>query len=90
MDYIEVRIQVQAGHRFLSGRIDDVVFSPSGDTVFAVGGSGGLRRSINGGATFFAFGSGLATGTRTHFDLCFTNPAYMYAAVYSSQYCKSL
>ncbi|HRP92708.1 MAG: hypothetical protein IT276_05545 [Ignavibacteriaceae bacterium] len=68
----------------LSGRIDDVVFTPSGDTVFAVGGSSGLRRSIDGGATFAAFGTGLVTGTRTHFDLCLSNTAYMYAAVYSS------
>ena len=70
--------------QILTGRIDDVVFTSSGDTVFAVGGSNGLRRSIDGGATFAAFGSGLVTGTRTHFDLCLTNPAYMYAAVYSS------
>jgi len=68
----------------LSGRIDDVVFTPSGDTVFAVGGSSGLRRSIDGGAIFSTFGTGLATGTRTHFDLCLSNPAFMYAAVYSS------
>jgi len=70
--------------QILSGRIDDVVFTSSGDTVFAVGGSTGLRRSIDGGATFAAFGSGLVSGTRTHFDLCLTNPAFMYAAVYSS------
>jgi photosystem II stability/assembly factor-like uncharacterized protein len=70
--------------QILSGRIDDVVFSPSGDTAFAIGGTGGLRRSVNGGATFTSFGSGLVTGTRTHFDLCLTNPAYMYAAIYGS------
>ena len=34
--------------------------------------------------TFSAFGTGLITGTRTHFDLAKSNPAYMYAAVYSS------
>ncbi|HEX9252163.1 MAG TPA: T9SS type A sorting domain-containing protein [Ignavibacteriaceae bacterium] len=70
--------------QIISGRIDDVAFTSSGDTVFAVGGSNGLRRSIDGGATFSAFGSGLATGTRTHFDICLSNPAYMYAAVYGS------
>ncbi len=70
--------------QILSGRIDDVVFTPSGDTAFAVGSTGGLRRSIDGGATFSSFGTGLATGTRTHFDLCLSNTAYMYAAVYSS------
>ena len=72
----------------LSGRIDDVVFTPSGDTVFAVGGSSGLRRSIDGGATYSAFGSGLVTGTRTHFDLCLSNTAFMYAAVYGSSTVK--
>jgi photosystem II stability/assembly factor-like uncharacterized protein len=70
--------------QILSGRIDDVVFSPSGDTAFAIGGSNGLRRSVNGGSSFSAYGSGLTTGTRTHFDIAESNPAYMYAAVYGS------
>lgn len=68
----------------LSGRVDDVIFSPSGDTVFAVGSGIGIRRSVNGGQTFATFGSNLPSGTRTHFDLCLSNPAIMYAAVYSS------
>src|SRR5690606_2040500 len=59
----------QSWTQIVSGRIDDVVFSSSGDTAFAIGGTGGLRRSINGGANFSAFGSGLTTGTRTHFDI---------------------
>lgn len=70
--------------QIITGRIDDVIFTPTGDTVFAVGGSGGLRRSIDGGVTFSAFGTGLATGTRTHFDFAKVNPAIMYASVYSS------
>ena len=70
--------------QILTGRIDDVIFTSSGDTVFAVGGSTGLRRSIDGGATFTAFGSGLVAGTRTQFDIALSNPAYMYAAVYGS------
>ena len=70
--------------QIITGRIDDVIFTPTGDTVFAVGGSGGLRRSLDGGATFATFGSGLATGTRTHFDFAKVNPAIMYASVYSS------
>jgi photosystem II stability/assembly factor-like uncharacterized protein len=66
-----------------SGRCDDVVFSPTGDTAFAVGsGIGGFRRSTDGGSAFSVFGTGLSGGTRTHFDLCFSNPAFMYAAVY--------
>lgn len=70
--------------QILSGRVDDVVFSPSGDTAFAVGSGIGIRRSTNGGQTFATFGSDLPSGTRTHFDLSQTNPAIMYAAVYSS------
>ena len=68
----------------LSGRTDDVIFSFTGDTVFAVGSGIGLRRSINGGATFSSFGTGLGSGTRTHFDLCLSSPDVMFAAVYGS------
>jgi photosystem II stability/assembly factor-like uncharacterized protein len=70
--------------QLLSNRIDDVVFTSTGDTVFAVGGSSGLRRSVDGGSTFSIYGNGLPAGVRTHFDLCLSNPAYMYASVYSS------
>ncbi|MBS4036411.1 MAG: hypothetical protein KGZ85_18260 [Ignavibacterium sp.] len=71
--------------QILSGRVDDVVFSPSGDTAFAVGSGVGIRRSINGGASFSTFGAaGLGSGSRTHFDLAQSNPAVMWAAVYAS------
>ncbi|QQS37586.1 MAG: T9SS type A sorting domain-containing protein [Ignavibacteriales bacterium] len=67
------------------GRCDDVVFTPNGDTAFAVGSGTGIVRSINGGASFSAFGSsGLPSGTRTHFDLCASSSSVMYAAVYTS------
>ena len=66
------------------GRVDDVVFTFTGDTAFAVGSGIGLRRSLNGGATFSSFGTGLGTGTRTHFDLCLSSPDVMFAAVYGS------
>ncbi|MCX8106784.1 MAG: T9SS type A sorting domain-containing protein [Ignavibacterium album] len=74
----------QSWSQILSGRVDDIVFSPSGDTAFAVGSGIGIRRSVNGGQTFAAFGSDLPVGTRNHFDLSLTNPSIMYAAVYSS------
>jgi photosystem II stability/assembly factor-like uncharacterized protein len=71
--------------QLISGRCDDVLFSVTGDTAFAIGsGIGGLRRSIDGGSTFSAFGTGLSSGTRTHFDYGRSNPSVMYAAVYSS------
>ncbi len=68
----------------ISGRCDDVVFTFTGDTVFAVGSGIGFRRSLDGGQTFTAFGTGLGTGTRTHFDLCIAQPAFMYASVHVS------
>jgi photosystem II stability/assembly factor-like uncharacterized protein len=68
--------------QLLSGRVDDVIFTFTGDTVFAVGSGIGLRRSLDGGQTFTAFGSGLGGGSRTHFDLCLSQPAFMFASVY--------
>jgi photosystem II stability/assembly factor-like uncharacterized protein len=68
----------------LSGRCDDVVFSPTGDTAFAIGSGITLRRSIDGGITFTTFGSGIVFGERNHFDLCLTSPNVMYASVYQS------
>ncbi len=71
--------------QIFSGRVDDVVFSPTGDTAFAVGSGIGIRRSINGGATFATYGAtGLGTGSRTHFDLAKSNTSVMWAAVYGS------
>lgn len=66
----------------LSGRCDDVVFTFTGDTAFITGSGTGFRRSLDGGQTFTAFGTGLGSGTRTHFDLCISSPAFMYAAVH--------
>ncbi len=68
----------------VGGRCDDVVFTFTGDTAFAVGSGVGFRRSIDGGQSFTVFGSGLGTGTRTQFDLCLSNPAFMYASVHVS------
>ena len=69
----------------LSGRCDDVVFSPAGDTAFAVGNGIGLVRSINGGESFSNYNAtGLPVGTRTHFDISLSNPSIMFASVYAS------
>ena len=70
-----------------SGRCDDAVFSPSGDTAFAVGAAIGFLRSVNGGANFSPFGSGLPTSSnyfdRIQMDLCRSNTSVMYAAKYN-------
>jgi len=68
----------------ITGSIQDVVFSPSGDTAFALGGGVGLKRSIDGGATWVSYGSGLGGGSRAHFDICKSSPNVMYAAVYGN------
>ena len=71
--------------QILSGRVDDVVFSPTGDTAFAVGSGIGIMRSINGGAAFTTYGAaGLNSGSRTQFDIAQSNPSVMWAAVYLS------
>ncbi|MBM4176222.1 MAG: T9SS type A sorting domain-containing protein [Ignavibacteria bacterium] len=74
--------------QLLAGRCDDVIYTASGDTAFAVGNGIGMQRSINGGATFSSFSSNLPDGTRTHFDLCLKTPSIMYAAVYASSAVK--
>jgi photosystem II stability/assembly factor-like uncharacterized protein len=68
----------------VSGRCDDVIFSPTGDTAFSIGSSSLLRRSTDGGATFSTFGTGLVLGERNHFDMCMSSTNVMYAAVYQS------
>ena len=63
-------------------KCDDVVFSFTGDTVYAAGSGLGFRRSLDGGQTFNTFGTGLSTGSRIHFDLCLASANTMYASVY--------
>jgi photosystem II stability/assembly factor-like uncharacterized protein len=67
----------------VSGRCDDVVFSPSGDTAYATGSGTGYRISTNGGQSF-ASSTALAMRTRNHIALCRTSPNNLYAATYSS------
>jgi len=71
--------------QILSGRVDDIVFSPTGDTAFAVGSGIGIQRSINGGTAFSTYGAaGIGSGSRTNFDIAQSNPSVMWAAVYGS------
>ncbi|MCW9065222.1 MAG: T9SS type A sorting domain-containing protein, partial [Ignavibacteriaceae bacterium] len=68
----------------VSGKCDDVVFTFTGDTVYAAGSGIGFRRSLDGGQTFATFGTGLGTGSRIHFDLCLASSNVLYASVYGS------
>jgi len=68
----------------VNGKCDDVVFTFTGDTVYAAGSGIGFRRSLDGGQTFATFGTGLGTGARIHFDLCLASSNVLYASVYGS------
>lgn len=63
-------------------RCDEVVFTFTGDTAFAIVSGFGLMRSLDGGATFVSFGTGLGSFNRSHFDLCLSSPNIMFAANY--------
>ncbi len=71
-------------YQLLSGRCDDVLFDPTGDTAFAVGSGVGFRRSTNGGLNFSTFGSNLPGGTRTHIDISPNFPNIIYSVIYTS------
>ncbi len=68
----------------VGGRCDEVRFTPSGDSAFVSGSGTTFKRSIDGGNNFSTFSSGWTLGERNHFDFCYSNPAYMYSASYSS------
>lgn len=61
------------------GRCDDVIFSPSGDTAYAVGSGTGYLISTNGGSVFFS-NSSVSMGTRHHLAVAKTSPNILYFA----------
>ena len=68
--------------QIVSGRCDDVVFSPTGDTVYIVGSGTGYRVSVNGGVSFIS-NSTLTMGTRNHIAVCRSVPNVLYCSVHS-------
>ena len=66
-----------------SGRCDDVVFSPTGDTAYIVGSGTGYRISIDGGSTFTYYYVALL-GTRNHLAICKSQPNVLYLSKYAS------
>lgn len=68
--------------QILSGRCDDVIFSPDGNTAYIVGSGTGYRISTDGGITF-NLNNTLTMGTRNHIAICRTVPSVLYASVYS-------
>ncbi|MBM2840024.1 MAG: hypothetical protein HW412_552 [Bacteroidetes bacterium] len=69
--------------RLVIGRADDVIFSPSGDTAYAVGSGIGFRFSTNGGASFSQI-TPVSMQTRNHIAICRTSPNILYFAHHSS------
>lgn len=67
----------------VTGRCDDVIFSPTGDTAYIAGSGTGFRISVDGGATFVS-SSALTMGSRNHLALCKSSPGVIYCSVYSS------
>jgi photosystem II stability/assembly factor-like uncharacterized protein len=68
-----------------SGRCDDVLFSLTGDTAYAIGSGQNMRVSYDGGASFpTQIGTGITIGTRNHFAMCKSAPNIFYASVYNS------
>jgi len=66
----------------VSGRCDDVIFSPTGDTAYCIGSGTGYRVSVNGGVTFNTNAT-ITPGTRNHIAVCKNFPNVLYAAIYS-------
>lgn len=66
----------------VSGRCDDVVFSPDGANAYIVGSGTGYRVSTDGGSTFNPNAT-LTMGTRNHIALCRSSPAVLYCAIHS-------
>lgn len=69
--------------QLISGRCDDVVFSPTGDTAYIVGSGVSYRISTNGGASFTT-SAALTMGTRNHIAICKSYPNVLYFSKYSS------
>jgi photosystem II stability/assembly factor-like uncharacterized protein len=65
-----------------AGRCDDVVSSPTSDTIMALGSGVGFQRSTNGGTSFTPI-SGLSLGTRNHLAICRNFPNILYMSTYA-------
>ncbi len=68
--------------QLVSGRCDDVVFSPTGDAAYIVGIGTGYRVSVDGGATFTSNNSLPMGSNRNHIAICKSSPDILYCATY--------
>lgn len=69
--------------QLVNGRADDVVFTPTGDTAYAIGSGIGYRMSTDGGQTFTPV-SALTMQTRNHLAVARSSPNIIYSAHHSS------
>lgn len=67
--------------QILSGRCDDIIFSPDGTRAYLVGSGTGYRISTNGGESFSTYSS-FPMGTRAHITVCKNSPNVLYSTVY--------
>lgn len=67
--------------QLLSGRCDDIVFSPNGNNAYAVGSSAGYRISTDGGVTF-VLNNTITMRTRNHIAICKNFPNILYCATH--------
>ncbi|MEO8513189.1 MAG: T9SS type A sorting domain-containing protein [Ignavibacteria bacterium] len=66
----------------VSGRCDDIVFSPNGTAAYITGSGTGYRISSDGGLTFVP-NSTLTMGERNHIAICRSTPSVLYCSVFS-------
>ena len=67
----------------VTGRCDDVVFSPDGTKAYIIGSGTGYKISTNGGANFEAGTFPVAMGSRNHIAICKSVPSVLYVSKYS-------
>ncbi|HEY5533362.1 MAG TPA: T9SS type A sorting domain-containing protein [Ignavibacteria bacterium] len=72
----------QNWNQIISGRCDDVVFSPDGNRAYCIGQGSGYRISTDGGNTFTIYNP-FTLGTRNHIAVCKSASNVLYASVYS-------
>jgi hypothetical protein len=66
----------------VSGRCDDVIFSPDGEKAFAIGSGTGYVNSTDGGASF-TLNTSLTAATRNHLAISKSSPNILFSAIHS-------
>ncbi|MEI7485217.1 MAG: T9SS type A sorting domain-containing protein [Ignavibacteriota bacterium] len=67
----------------ITGRCDDVVYSPDGTKAYVTGSGTGYMISVDGGVIFTTGTFPVAMGTRNHIAICKSAPLILYVSKYS-------